>query len=107
MKALVLEGIRSLYLRDVPEPTLGSADVLIHVKACGICGSAVHGYDGSTGRRIPPIIMGHEAAGVVTKVGAPVTTFAPGDRVTFDSTVSCGVCSYCATGEVNLCENRQ
>jgi L-iditol 2-dehydrogenase len=107
MKALVLENMRDLQLRDVPEPELAPNDVLIQVKACGICGSDVHGYDGSTGRRIPPIIMGHEAAGVVVKSGAEVTTVRVGDRVTFDSTVSCGACSFCRTGDVNLCESRQ
>jgi len=107
MKALVLENLRDLQLRDVPEPELGSNDVLIQVKACGICGSDVHGYDGSTGRRIPPIIMGHEAAGTVVRVGPEVRTVGVGDRVTFDSTVSCGTCSFCRTGDVNLCYSRQ
>jgi L-iditol 2-dehydrogenase len=86
---------------------LGPEDVLIQVKACGICGSDVHGYDGSTGRRIPPLIMGHEAAGIVAKIGAEVHSFHVGDRVTFDSTVSCGKCRFCSTGDVNLCDNRQ
>ena len=107
MKALVLEELRGLHLRDVPEPKVGPHDVLIQVKACGICGSDVHGYDGSTGRRIPPLIMGHEAAGVITRIGEMVRTFAPGDRVTFDSTVSCGECSFCLAGDVNLCDHRQ
>lgn len=107
MKALVLEEVRGLHLREVPEPPVGAHDVLIHVKACGICGSDVHGYDGSTGRRIPPLIMGHEAAGVVVKVGEAVREFRPGDRVTFDSTVSCGQCAFCSAGDVNLCDNRQ
>jgi L-iditol 2-dehydrogenase len=107
MKALVLEEIRGLHLRDVPEPELATHEVLIQVKACGICGSDVHGYDGSSGRRIPPIIMGHEAAGVISKVGSDVSSFKVGDRVTFDSTVSCGHCAYCLAGEVNLCDNRQ
>ena len=107
MQALVLENPRDLRIRDVPEPALGPEDVLIQVKACGICGSDVHGYDGSTGRRIPPLIMGHEAAGVVAKIGAEVHSFHVGDRVTFDSTVSCGKCRFCRTGDVNLCDNRQ
>ena len=63
--------------------------------------------DGSSGRRIPPIIMGHEAAGVIAEVGAAVDGWSNGDRVTFDSTVSCGKCWYCQRGEVNLCENRR
>ena len=65
MKALVLEEYNRFVYRDAPEPTIGPEDVLIEVKACGICGSDVHGMDGSSGRRIPPIIMGHEAAGVI------------------------------------------
>ena len=107
MQALVLENYRDLRIRDVPEPNLSPCDVLVQVKACGICGSDVHGYDGSTGRRIPPLIMGHEAAGVIAEVGAEVRDFHVGDRVTFDSTVSCGKCRFCETGEVNLCDNRQ
>jgi L-iditol 2-dehydrogenase len=67
----------------------------------------VHGYDLSTGRRQPPIVMGHEAAGIVEQVGGSVGRFAPGDRVTFDSTVFCGDCRYCAAGRINLCDNRQ
>src|SRR5271168_5031379 len=107
MQALVLEDARFLHLQDVPPPDVGALDVLIQVKACGICGSDVHGYDGSTGRRIPPIIMGHEAAGIVIRVGPEVSTVGAGDRVTFDSTVSCGTCSFCRTGDVNLCDSRQ
>src|ERR1700735_4432240 len=102
MQALVLENIRRLQMMEVPEPETGAEEVLIKVKACGICGSDVHGYDGSTGRRVPPLIMGHEAAGIVTKVGSEVRSFKVGDRVTFDSTVSCGKCRFCLSGDVNL-----
>jgi L-iditol 2-dehydrogenase len=80
---------------------------MVRVRACGICGSDIHGYDGSTGRRIPPLVMGHEAAGVVAEVGADVTRFNPGDRVTFDSMVSCGQCHFCRRGEINLCDQRR
>jgi len=107
MQALVLENPRDLHMRDIPEPAVGPLDVLIKVKACGICGSDVHGYDGTTGRRIPPLVMGHEAAGVVAKIGAEVDSFRVGDRVTFDSTISCDKCLYCSKGDVNLCDNRQ
>lgn len=107
MKALLLQEYKKLQLVDMPAPEPGPEDLLVRVKACGICGSDVHGYDGSTGRRIPPIVMGHEAAGVVEAVGAHVRGFKAGDRVTFDSTISCGKCFFCARGEINLCENRQ
>jgi L-iditol 2-dehydrogenase len=107
MKALVLSAYNHLELADVPSPVAGPDEVLVRVEACGICGSDVHGYDGSSGRRIPPIVMGHEAAGVVASVGATVRGITPGDRVTFDSTVYCGVCDYCLRGEVNLCDKRQ
>ena len=88
-------------------PKFGSADVLVAVKACGICGSDVHGMDGSTGRRRPPIIMGHEASGVIAEVGSAVNGWKQGDRVTFDSTVFCGTCKFCRRGDINLCENRR
>ncbi|MCC6586827.1 MAG: galactitol-1-phosphate 5-dehydrogenase [Bryobacterales bacterium] len=107
MKALLMREYRSLEVADMPVPGYGPDDLLVRVKACGICGSDVHGYDGSTGRRLPPIVMGHEAAGVVEAVGANVKNFAAGDRVTFDSTVSCGCCKFCCRGQINLCDNRQ
>ena len=91
----------------MPRPEPGPHEVLIRVAACGICGSDVHGYDGSSGRRIPPIVMGHEAAGVIAAIGPGVVKFQVGDRVTFDSTVYCGECVFCKRGEVNLCDRRE
>lgn len=88
-------------------PEIAADEVLIKVRACGICGSDVHGMDGSTGRRIPPIVMGHEAAGDIVAVGSEATEWKPGDRVTFDSTIFCGKCDFCRAGQVNLCDNRQ
>lgn len=107
MKALVLENYHQLVYRDVPEPQVGAQEVLVQVKACGICGSDVHGLDGSTGRRLPPLIMGHEAAGVVAAVGSQVQGWRVGERVTFDSTIYCGECFYCRRGQVNLCTQRR
>jgi L-iditol 2-dehydrogenase len=107
MKALVLEEYRKLALREVEPPVPNSDEVLIEVAACGICGSDVHGYDGSSGRRIPPLVMGHEAAGTVAATGSAATKFAIGDRVTFDSTIYCGACPFCLRGQVNLCDRRQ
>lgn len=107
MKAMLLTEYQKLEIVDLPKPEISANDLLVQVKACGICGSDIHGWDGSTGRRKPPLVMGHEAAGIVTAVGANVRGFAEGDRVTFDSTVSCGECFYCRKGSINLCENRQ
>ena len=107
MKALVLTNYRSLELQDLPCPEPGPQEVLIRVQACGICGSDVHGYDGSTGRRIPPLVMGHEAAGVIADLGSGVSGFQIGQRVTFDSTLSCGQCFFCKRGQINLCDARQ
>jgi L-iditol 2-dehydrogenase len=107
MKALVLKEYNRLAYEEVPDPVVGPDDVLVRVKACGICGSDVHGMDGSTGRRIPPIVMGHEASGVIAETGARVTSWKAGDRVTFDSTIYCGTCRFCQRGEVNLCDNRR
>ena len=107
MKALLLSQYRQLEIADLPVPAPASDEVLVRVAACGICGSDVHGYDGSSGRRIPPLVMGHEAAGIVAEAGANVNGFKKGDRVTFDSTVYCGECANCKRGEVNLCDRRQ
>lgn len=107
MKALVLVEYNRLEIQDLPEPQLGPEDVLIEVKACGICGSDVHGLDGSTGRRRPPLVMGHEASGVIVQTGRNVLGWAAGDRVTFDSTIYCGQCHFCRRGQINLCENRR
>jgi L-iditol 2-dehydrogenase len=106
MKALLLPEYGRFQLVDMDTPVTGPDDVLVRVRACGICGSDIHGYTGVTGRRIPPLVMGHEAAGTIDSVGAAVRDFAPGDRVTFDSTVYCGDCEFCRRGAVNLCNAR-
>jgi len=91
MKALLMEEYKKVHFTDVPDPVIASPDeILVKVKAVSICGSDVHGFDGSTGRRQPPIIMGHEAAGEVVTAGLGVTHFKVGDRITFDSTIYCG-----------------
>jgi L-iditol 2-dehydrogenase len=107
MKALVLKEYKRFAVEDVPEPDLAADAVLVAVKACGICGSDVHGMDGSTGRRRPPLIMGHEAAGVIARTGPAVSRWRAGDRVTFDSTIYCGTCEFCRRGQINLCSQRR
>jgi L-iditol 2-dehydrogenase len=107
MKALVLKEYKRFVCEDVAEPRLGPEEVLVAVRACGICGSDVHGMDGSTGRRRPPIIMGHEASGVIVALGSDVESWAEGQSVTFDSTIYCGRCQYCRRGQINLCDHRR
>jgi L-iditol 2-dehydrogenase len=107
MKTLLLTKYNHLEISDAAVPVPAANEVLIRVAACGICGSDVHGYDGSSGRRIPPIVMGHEAAGTIAALGNGVTNLSKNERVTFDSTISCGTCEFCVRGQVNLCNNRQ
>ncbi len=107
MKALLLSAPSQLEFVDFPTPEAAADEVLVRVRACGICGSDIHGWDGSTGRRRPPLVMGHEAAGEIAAVGAGVRDWQVGERVTFDSTISCGHCAFCRNQQVNLCENRR
>jgi len=107
LKALIYTKPYSFEYSDFPDPEAGDDDVLIRVKACGICGSDVHGFTGKTGRRIPPLIMGHEAAGIVEGLGKNVSGFKKGDRVCFDSTVYCNKCEACLAGHINRCDKRQ
>jgi len=107
MKALVLEEYNLLIYKEVPDPEIHDNEVLVKVMACGICGSDVHGLDGSTGRRIPPMIMGHEASGIIVKTGADVKVWKKGDRVTFDSTVYPLNDWYTLEGHYNLSDNRE
>jgi len=107
MKALVLDEYKQLNYRDFPDPQIRPDEVLVEVKACGICGSDVHGMDGSTGRRIPPLVMGHEASGIIIETGSEVKNWKAGDRVTFDSTIYPLNDWYTLKGRYNLSDNRQ
>ena len=108
MKALVLTAPSEFsYDTAFPDPIPGAGEVLVKIKACGICGSDIHGMDGRSGRRQMPIVMGHEAAGEIIEVGEGVTDWKVGERVTFDSTEYCGECEECQAGYVNLCPDRK
>ncbi|MGH9623465.1 MAG: galactitol-1-phosphate 5-dehydrogenase [Bryobacteraceae bacterium] len=107
MQALLLPEYGRLEMTETPMPRPAPDEVLIRVQACGICGSDVHGYDGSSGRRIPPIVMGHEAAGTVAAAGSEVRDLHEDAAVTFDSTIYCGECAFCRRGETNLCSRRE
>ncbi len=107
MKALTLTAYNQLELLELPRPDIAEDEVLVKVAACGICGSDIHGADGSSGRRIPPIVMGHEAAGTIEEIGSRVTQWALGQRVAFDSMLFCGQCDVCKQGHTNLCPERR
>lgn len=106
MKALVLEEYNKLVYKDFPDPEMADHEVLVKVEAVGICGSDVHGMDGTTGRRKPPIVMGHEAAGTISALGKDVSGWSVGDRVTFDSTIYRLDDWYTRKGLYNLSDNR-
>jgi len=107
MKALVYRGPRSLTLEEVARPALAEREVLVRVAATGICGSDVHGYLGLTGRRIPPLVMGHEFCGTVEELGPGVEGVRAGDRVVVEPIVSCGACSFCRRGLTQQCTSRK
>jgi L-iditol 2-dehydrogenase len=107
MQALILTEYGRLSYLETADPVFGDNEVLIEVMACGICGSDVHGMDGSTGRRIPPLIMGHEASGVIKSVGRNIKDWKKGDRVSFDSTVYPLHDWFTLSGHYNLSDNRE
>jgi L-iditol 2-dehydrogenase len=111
MKAIQIHGARDARYEEVPDPEPGPDDVLIRVRAAGICGTDMELFDGdmfylTSGMAKLPLIPGHEWSGEVVETGANVTEFEPGDRVTGECTVSCGQCDYCRRGWYNQCPNR-
>ena len=104
MKALIFRGDGVMQLEEVATPVPSTDELLVRVKSVGICGSDVEGYLGKTGRRLPPMIMGHELAGEVVKT-FPDSRFAVGDHVAIQPKLFCGECSFCKTGEINICPN--
>ncbi len=101
MKALIYDAPETLGFRDAPDPVARADEALIRVAAAGICGSDMHAYLGHDDRRPAPLILGHEAAGVI--IGGA----RDGERVTINPLVSCGECDACNTGRENLCPSRQ
>jgi L-iditol 2-dehydrogenase len=109
MRALmkVAGGPGNLELRDLPVPVPGPGEVVFRVAATGICGSDLHIQDDEY-KVVPPVVIGHETAGVVTAVGPGVSEWRPGDRVTSQTTIStCGECALCRAGWLNLCPERR
>ena len=107
MKAVVYEGPGILQLQEVADVSPQPKEVKIKIRACGICGSDVHGYLGLTGRRIAPMIMGHEFAGEVVQLGTDVKHLKEGDRVAVYPVDFCGECEMCQKGDVHLCLNKR
>jgi L-iditol 2-dehydrogenase len=107
MKAVVYEGPKILTYKDVADVYPKANEVKLKVRACGICGSDIHGYLGITGRRIPPVIMGHEFSGEVVQLGEGVDNLALGDRVAVYPIDFCGECEMCKKGDNHLCLNKR
>jgi L-iditol 2-dehydrogenase len=104
MKAVRLEAVGSIALREVDKPSVGPDDLLVRIEACGVCGTDRHLFHGEFPCK-PPVTPGHEFAGIVEAVGASVSGFSVGDRVTGDPNIACGRCTHCHAGRVNLCRN--
>jgi 2-desacetyl-2-hydroxyethyl bacteriochlorophyllide A dehydrogenase len=105
MKAAVWYGGKDIRIEDVPKSKIESDEVLVRVKAVGICGSELHAYEGISQRRTPPLVMGHEFSGEVADVGKDVKNFKLGDRIIVDPLKRCGVCTPCVRGQGNVCRN--
>lgn len=103
MKAIYYPAWERLELCEVPDPTPTAGEVVLRVRAAGICGSELHGFAIRAARRTPPLILGHEIAGEVAALGAGVTGYRPGDRVAVNSTISCGRCPVCVGGDPHIC----
>lgn len=105
MKSAVFYGKHDMRIEDRPKPAAGAHDVLIEVKACGICGTDVHIYEGDKGaaETHPPTILGHEFAGVIAETGSAVTRYQKGDRVCIDPNYYCGACEFCRDGLAHYC----
>jgi L-iditol 2-dehydrogenase len=103
----VASGPGNLELRQLPDPVAGPGEVVVQVAATGICGSDLHIQDDEY-KVVPPVVIGHETAGVVVATGADVQGVRPGDRVTSRTTIStCGECALCRAGRTNLCPQRR
>lgn len=104
MKAVRLEGVGSIALREVNKPTAGPDDLLVRIEACGVCGTDRHLFHGEF-PCTPPVTLGHEFSGIVEAIGTAVSSFSVGDRVTGDPNIACGRCPHCHAGRINLCYN--
>ena len=107
LAARFYEPNKPLKLEQISVPSIGDDDVLVKIRASGICGSEIHVWKGRDTSGIIPRTLGHEGAGIVEKVGKNVTNIPPGTRVLMDYDITCGMCRYCRGGRENLCTNLQ
>lgn len=107
MKAAVFTGTKEIVIKDVELEEINDNEILVEVKACGVCGTDVHIYNGDEGaaKTTPPTILGHEFSGIVSKIGKNINGFEIGDTVTIDPNQYCGKCEWCRDGEGNFCED--
>ncbi|MGC8832997.1 MAG: zinc-dependent alcohol dehydrogenase [Armatimonadota bacterium] len=105
MLAAVLEGVGQMPLREVPKPHPGPGEVVVRIAACGICQTDYCAYTGARTNFTPPIIVGHEMAGVVAEVGEGVTNVKEGDEVVISPAGFCGLCRWCRSGLQHYCPN--
>jgi len=106
MKTAYVTKPFEVQIKDTPPPGCGGDDVLIRTVYTGVCGSDLHLFRGTHAFRSPPAVLGHEIAGEVIRVGPDVKNIKPGDRVTVEPQIGCGVCEFCRTGYVNLCASK-
>lgn len=107
MKALMYLGPKNMKIAELPEISPKAGEVKIAVKYVGICGSDLHGYVGKNGRRVAPMIMGHEFSGVIEEIGDGVAGLKIGDKVTVCPLIECGECDYCSSGRGNICPRQR
>lgn len=107
MKSAVFYGKHNLKVEEHEMPKVGPNDILIKVKACGVCGTDVHIYEGDKGAAevTPPTILGHEFSGVISEVGKNVKGYSVGERVCIDPNCYCGACEPCRNGVAHYCEH--
>jgi threonine dehydrogenase-like Zn-dependent dehydrogenase len=107
MKALVYKGPYRMEIEEIENPAVKSGEIVVRVRAIGMCGSDIHGFSGKTGRRVPGMVMGHEIAGEVHEIGTGVKGFKKGDRVVVQPILYCGTCDMCRIGETSVCLNKR
>lgn len=107
MKALVYKKPYGMAVEDIPFPTGRPGEVIVKVRAVGICGSDIHGFSGETGRRYPGMVMGHEISGEVYETGEYVIGFRKGQKVVVQPIIYCGTCGMCRIGETSVCLNKR